>query len=113
MLLGSSDVPRALARDPAEADLSPPDRAMIDYALKLSRTPHAIDTEDVEGLRSVGFDDRAILDICQVTCYYAYVNRLADGLGVELEERWTEEELTMTREEFEALVAAEEGPGPT
>lgn len=113
MLLGSPDVPRALARNPDEANLGPPERAMIDYAVKLTRTPHTVDVEDIERLRSVGFDDRAILDVCQVTSYYAYVNRLADGLGVELEESWTEEELTMTREEFEAHVAAGEGRRPT
>jgi hypothetical protein len=39
----------------------------------------------VEALRTVGFDDRAILDICQVASYFAFVNRMADGLGVELE----------------------------
>ncbi len=41
--------------------------------------------EDVVALREAGFEDAAILDINQVTSYYAYVNRLADGLGVELE----------------------------
>jgi alkylhydroperoxidase family enzyme len=41
-------------------------------------------------LREAGFSDSAILDINQVTGYYAYVNRLADGLGVELEEFWKE-----------------------
>ena len=45
---------------------------------------------DVIALREVGFSDSAILDINQVTGYYAYVNRLADGLGVELEEFWKE-----------------------
>ncbi len=102
MLLGSSDVPRALARDPDGAELGQRDRAMIDYALKLTRTPHTVNADDVDSLRSAGFDDRAILDVCQVTCYYAYVNRLADGLGVEMEDQWTEAELTMTREEFRA-----------
>lgn len=43
---------------------------------------------DVIALRAAGFSDSAILDINQVTGYYAYVNRLADGLGVELEEFW-------------------------
>ena len=43
---------------------------------------------DVAALREAGFSDTAILDINQVTGYYAYVNRLADGLGVELEEFW-------------------------
>jgi len=46
--------------------------------------------EDVIALRSVGFSDAAILDINQVTAYFAYVNRMADGLGVELENYWEE-----------------------
>jgi alkylhydroperoxidase family enzyme len=40
---------------------------------------------DVVALRDAGFTDRDILDICTVTAYYAYVNRIADGLGVQLE----------------------------
>lgn len=43
---------------------------------------------DVQLLREHGFSDRAILDINQITGYYAYVNRLADGLGVPLEDFW-------------------------
>lgn len=45
---------------------------------------------DVIALRDVGFSDRAILDIAQVVAYYAYVNRIADGLGVSLEAYWAE-----------------------
>lgn len=40
---------------------------------------------DVAALRGAGFSDAAILDINQVTGYYAYANRLVDGLGVDLE----------------------------
>ncbi len=61
------------------------DRAMLDYAIKLTKTPWEMGEADVIVLRDVGFSDAAILDINQVTSYYAYVNRLADGLGVELE----------------------------
>ena len=43
---------------------------------------------DVEQLRSRGLDDRGIHDICAITAYFAFVNRMADGLGVELEERF-------------------------
>ncbi|MBP6469869.1 MAG: hypothetical protein KA773_05480 [Chloroflexi bacterium] len=43
---------------------------------------------DVAALRAAGFSDTDILDINQVTGYYAYVNRLADGLGVDLEDFW-------------------------
>ncbi len=37
-------------------------------------------------LRAVGFSDRDIHDICEATAYYAYVNRIADGLGVTVED---------------------------
>jgi len=75
---------------------------MLDYAVKLTRTPGAMTAADVEALRAHGFGDAAIHDICQVTAYYNFVNRMADGLGVELEGYWTDETLTITREEFEA-----------
>lgn len=58
---------------------------MLDYAAKLTREPWSMESADVEALRAVGFPDDAILDINQVTGYFAFVNRLADGLGVELE----------------------------
>ena len=41
---------------------------------------------DVDRLRAAGFDDRGVHDICSITAYFAYVNRIADGLGVDLEE---------------------------
>jgi uncharacterized peroxidase-related enzyme len=75
---------------------------MIDYAVKLTRTPADVSAADAEALRAVGFDDAAILDVCQVTAYYNYVNRLADGLGVELEDYWIDENLTITRDEMAA-----------
>jgi uncharacterized peroxidase-related enzyme len=76
---------RALQTDHRTGELSRQDRAMLDYAVKLTRSPSEIDASDVRTLRSAGFDDRAIHDICAVTAYFAFVNRIADGLGVELE----------------------------
>jgi uncharacterized peroxidase-related enzyme len=67
------------------ADLTPADHAMLTYAVKLTREPWHMVEADVIALREAGFSDAAILDINQVTGYYAFVNRLADGLGVELE----------------------------
>ncbi len=78
----------ALGRDYKSAEVSPADRAMLDYAVKLTLEPWAMTADDVEALRRAGFDDAAILDVNQVTAYYAFVNRLADGLGVELESFW-------------------------
>lgn len=61
---------------------------MLDYAVRLTTQPASLTAADVSRLRSVGFDDRAVHDICAVASYYAFVNRIADGLGVELEARF-------------------------
>lgn len=60
-------------------------RAIIDYAAKLTEEPAAMQRSDVEQLRAVGLEDADILAVAEVVGYYAYVNRLADGLGVALE----------------------------
>ena len=75
----------ALAGDYKTASIGQADRAMLLYVEKLTRTPSAIGSDDVEALGRAGFSDAAILDICQVAAYYAFVNRMAEGLGVELE----------------------------
>jgi uncharacterized peroxidase-related enzyme len=80
----------ALKIDWRGAELSPADRAMLEYVEKLTLRPWDMIEEDVIALRSAGFSDAAILDINQVTGYYAYVNRLADGLGVDLEPFWAD-----------------------
>lgn len=64
------------------------DRQMLEYVEKLTLRPWEMEEADVIALRKVGFNDAAILDINQVTSYYAYVNRLADGLGIEMEGYW-------------------------
>lgn len=72
----------------ATADLSKlesADRALIAYADKLTRDPGGMSGADVASLRQAGFDDRSIHDACAIVAYFAFVNRIADGLGVELE----------------------------
>tara|TARA_B100001750_G_C15365090_1_gene524295 strand:- start:150 stop:332 length:183 start_codon:yes stop_codon:yes gene_type:complete len=59
---------------------------MLDYAAKLTLTPGDMVVSDVAVLRAHEFDDRAIHDICAITAYFAFVNRIADGLGVDLED---------------------------
>ncbi len=63
---------------------------MLEYAVKLTREPWNMIQADVQRLRETGFEDVDILDINQITGYFAFVNRLADGLGVELEPYWDE-----------------------
>lgn len=74
--------------DYRRAELPPADRAMLDFAVKLTRTPGEMVKGDVEALREHGFDDTAIHDIVQVTALFAYYNRLADGLGTDDEPEW-------------------------
>lgn len=69
--------------DPLGLDLPEKTKAMIQYALKLTKTPDQVSEEDVESLRNAGFSDRDILDIALITSYFNFVNRIALGLGVE------------------------------
>ena len=76
----------ALRRDPEGCPLSPRQRALADYAIKLARSPASLEERDLAPLRSVGLSDRDIHDACAVASYYCFVNRMANGLGVGLEE---------------------------
>ena len=58
---------------------------MLSYARNLTIDPSSIDENDVIQLRDLGFSDRAILEINLAAAYMNLVNRIAEGLGVELE----------------------------
>ena len=81
-LLHDDDLLVQIEKDWREAQLSQSRTAMLAYAVKLTRSPAEMTQRDVQVLRSAGFSDRDILDIVEVTSYYAYANRIADGLGV-------------------------------
>jgi alkylhydroperoxidase family enzyme len=74
--------------DYREAALEPPVRALMDYAVKLTREPWAMTEADVVGLREHGWADEQILAANLVASYFNFINRLADGLGVDLEPGW-------------------------
>lgn len=67
------------------APLTEARQAMLRFAVKLTQDPGAMSSGDVDELRSHGYDDTDILHINQVTAYFNFINRMADGLGVELE----------------------------
>ena len=77
-----------LKSDYTLADITPAQMAMLDYVAKLTKRPADMIESDIHQLREMGCKDRAILDINQIAAYYAYVNRIADGLGVDLEDFW-------------------------
>ena len=72
----------AVKKDPMTADLDPQERAMVEYVAKLTRNAYKVVRQDIEGLRAVGFDDTAILQINLIASWFNYINRVADGLGV-------------------------------
>ena len=68
--------------DYSHLEITPAERAMLDYAVKLTATPSSVGEEDVNELRRHGFDDRDILDIIYVICLYNFNDRLADATGI-------------------------------
>jgi uncharacterized peroxidase-related enzyme len=66
--------------------LSEREQALLLYADRLTLQPASVSADDIARLRAVGLDDRAIHDACAIVSYFAFVNRIADGLGVELED---------------------------
>ena len=65
--------------------MTPVDRALCEYAEKLTRTPHSMGETDVQTLREHQLDDVQIHDAIQVTAYFNYINRIADAVHVDLE----------------------------
>lgn len=64
------------------AELEPRQRAMLDYAWKLTKTPREIDEADRQTLRDAGFTDADIFDITDVAAFFNYTNRMAHGLDM-------------------------------
>ncbi len=63
------------------ARVEPKERAMLDFAVKLTEQSHRCTDEDVEALREAGWNDEEIMDIAEVTAMFNFTNRLASGLG--------------------------------
>lgn len=84
---GDSALPAAVAEGRVD-DLDVRVHALCLYAIKLTLQPWNMVREDIEALRDAGLDDRTVVDANQVVSYFNYVNRVADGLGVELEPSW-------------------------
>ena len=72
----------ALERDYTTAPLTPQERVMIDYVVKLTQDATKVTKDDHEKLRAAGFEDQAILQITLIASWFNYINRVADALGV-------------------------------
>ena len=75
-----------IKRDWRSAGLGEADRALLAYADKLTREPWAATEGALDELRRHGFADADLLDAVQIVSYFNYINRIADGLGIDLED---------------------------
>jgi uncharacterized peroxidase-related enzyme len=75
----------ALKRDPASAPLDSRQYQLVVFAFKLTQSPGIISEGDVASLRDAGLSDTAIHDLTAIVAYFNFVNRMALGLGVDLE----------------------------
>ena len=73
---------KVLSEDYRRAPLEAADRAMLDYAVQLTRDATRVTPADLDRLRAAGFDDRGILQITLIASWFNYINRVADALGV-------------------------------
>jgi alkylhydroperoxidase family enzyme len=72
----------ALRVDYRTAPISEQDRVMLDYVVKLTKDATLCRPEDHVKLRTVGFDDKGILQITLIAAWFNYINKVADALGV-------------------------------
>jgi uncharacterized peroxidase-related enzyme len=70
------------------ADLEPRVRALCDFAVKVTRESAKVSRADIDALREQGWSDAAVHDALQVIAYFNYINRIADGVGIEDEPEW-------------------------
>lgn len=83
------------AEDWRRAGLDEATTALLVFAEKLTDECAAIDRQDIDELRANGFDDQGISSSVQVVAYFNYINRIAEGLGVRLED-WIEDDGRVT-----------------
>ncbi len=81
-LTGDPVLADQIGHDYRRAPLDERTRAMLDYAVKLTRTPVECDADDITYLRSVGFSDQAIFDIAETAAMFNFTNRLASATGM-------------------------------
>ena len=72
----------ALEKDYATAPITPQERVMLDYVVKLTKDATKCSKDDIERLRAAGFDDRGILQVTMIAAWFNSINRVADALGV-------------------------------
>jgi|SRR6516162_1343575 uncharacterized peroxidase-related enzyme len=75
----------AVQADYRSAGLTAREVALLDFAVKLTKTPPGTRRHDLDALRRHGFTDEQLVDAVHCISYFNFINRVLDGLGVDPE----------------------------
>jgi uncharacterized peroxidase-related enzyme len=82
---GTETLAQQLKSNYRRADVTEAEMALMEFAELLTVQPSNVRESDIERLREVGWSDEDIVDIVHQTALFNYMNRVADGLGIDLE----------------------------
>ncbi len=85
-MTSNAELARQVKRDYRDAPLDAKTRALMDYAIQVTREPETLTGETIDGLRAHGWTDAQILTATEVIGFFNYYARMADALGVEPED---------------------------
>ena len=81
-MTGDDTLVEAIRTNWRSANISARERAMLEYAERMTKDATKISPATLDGLRGHGFDDVAILQMTTIAAWFNYINRMADALGV-------------------------------
>ena len=81
----SDEQRRAVQEDFHSAGLTPREVVLLDFSMKLTNHPCDVGRADLDALRGHGFNDEQLVDAVHCIGYFNFINRVLDGLGVDLE----------------------------
>ncbi len=76
---------QAVQEDYRSAGLTAREVALLDFAVKLTKSPSGVERQDLDALRVHGFTDEQLVDAVHCVSYFNFINRVLDGLGVDPE----------------------------
>jgi uncharacterized peroxidase-related enzyme len=84
-VVDSDEQRQAVQDDYRSADLAPREVALLDFSVKLTKSPAGVRKDDLDTLRRHGFTDEQLVDAVHCIGYFNFINRVLDGLGVDPE----------------------------